>query len=52
MSHMSDEQKLDRLEEVRTFLATPDMDDAEWIVEQVMKMLQVKLGETPKDLRA
>jgi len=52
MATMTDEHKLDRLEEVRTFLSTPDIDDPEWIVAEVMKMLQVKLGENPKDLRA
>lgn len=43
---LHDEQKLDRLEQARELLAFPDIDDNDWIVEEVMKLLNVKRGKT------
>lgn len=38
------------LEQARELLAFPDIDDDEWIVEQLMKILKVKRGMNPKPL--
>jgi hypothetical protein len=43
-TEMSNEKKLDLLDQVRDLLAFPDMDDNEWILEEAMKLLQITKG--------
>jgi len=46
--YFDDESSL--LEQARELLAFPDIDDDEWIVNELMKMLKVKRGVNPKPL--
>ena len=47
---MSDADKLELLHDVRGLLAFPDIDDDEWIVEQLMEMLKVSRGQDTNPL--
>lgn len=41
---MTDEQKLELLEQVRELLTFPDIDDDEYILAEAMKLLQINRG--------
>lgn len=49
---LSFDEKSDLLDQVRTILAFPDVDDDEHIVAEIMELLDVSRGCDPKPLTA